>query len=99
MLAEIMAEDASAEIRIVGINRSGSESGNAGMMAGRTLSLLQDNEDDQVWPQWQAAWRDVIVLDRRNARIAVFNLTQHGLHDADNYAALKAMLLEAAGER
>ena len=42
-------------------------------------------------------YRDVIIVDADNVVYAVYNLTDYDLSDDDNYAALKALFLEAAG--
>ena len=59
-----------------------------------------------VWGAWRVnnlrpeqpgvTYRDVIVLDRENRAVAVYNLTEHSLGDPANYAALKDILRAAA---
>ena len=84
-------------IQILGINEAGQESGNAGMVQGRVLPWLQDTPQEHVWGgRWQIEWRDVVVLDAQNRRIAVYNLTLHDLNDPANYAELRDLLLAAA---
>ncbi len=53
-----------------------------------------------MWGRWEVDYRDVVVLDRWNQPVAVFNLNpgQHDLADPADYAALRALLLSAAGE-
>jgi hypothetical protein len=97
MQAEIDAENAGVEIRILGVNGIGQESGNASVSAGRTLPWLQDTAAENVWSTWAVAYRDVIVLDTENKPIAVYNLTTHGLGTPANYQELKTILLSAAG--
>jgi len=88
---------AAIAIRILGINEAGQESGNAGMVVGRTLPFLQDTPAEYVWGgRWQVEWRDVVVLDAQNRRIAVYNLTAHDLGLPANYAELRDLLLAAA---
>lgn len=94
--AELNAETTLRPVRILGINEAGQESGNATIVAGRVLPWLQDTVSVNVWQQWQVTYRDVIVLDAENKRITAFNVTNQDLSNADNYAALKAILLEAA---
>jgi hypothetical protein len=96
MMTELAGEEVPVEIRILGVNRRGSEAGNAGMTAGRSLPWVQDDAEALVWSRWNAAWRDVVILDTRSARMHVYNLTEHRLSVSENYAALKAMLLDAA---
>ena len=68
-----------------------------GLMAeGGDLPLLQDTVEVDATGQWQAVWRDVIVLDANNEVVTVFNLTQNNLADADNYATLRTILVDAA---
>ena len=38
----------------------------------------------------------MIILDRESNPEAVFNLTEHDLWNSDDYAELKALLLEVA---
>jgi hypothetical protein len=64
---------------------------------GNTVPWLQDVENT-AWGAWDAAWRDVVVLDAENRKVAVFNLFEHDLSNRDDYAALRALLLAAAGE-
>ena len=84
-------------IQILGVNESGQESGNSGMVQGRLLPLLQDTQQEQVWGgRWQVVYRDVVMLDAQNRRVAVYNLTTHDLNDPANYAELRDLLLAAA---
>jgi hypothetical protein len=97
MQAEIDAENTGVEIRILGVNGIGQESGNASVSAGRTLPWLQDTAAENVWSTWAVTYRDVIILDTENKPIAVYNLTTHGLGTPANYQELKTILLGAAG--
>ena len=63
------------------------------MAAEGTLPILQDTEAKRVWNAMGIAYRDVLILDRENRWVGVYNLTDHDLKQADNYAALKAQLL------
>ena len=96
MQSELNAESTLRPIRILGINEAGQESGNATIVAGRVLPWLQDTASVNVWQQWQVTYRDVIVLDAENMRVTAFNVTNQDLANSSNYAALKAILLEAA---
>jgi hypothetical protein len=85
------------EIRVLGVNDVGLESGNAGMTSGRTCPWLQDTIDQQVWQRlWRPVYRDVIVLDATNRKITAYNLSSNDLALPANYAALKNLLLQAA---
>ncbi len=79
-------------ILLGGINQIAAESGNAENTSGRDLCWLQDTVADDVWTTWEVAYRDVVILDRDNVQVAVFNLTAHDLADPAEYAALKALL-------
>jgi len=79
-------------ILLGGINQIGAEPGNAENCAGRSLCWLQDTVTDNVWIAWDVVYRDVIILDRDNVPVAVFNLTDHNLAIPEEYAALKALL-------
>jgi hypothetical protein len=106
MQSQLDAEMTQLPIEISGINGVGSESGNASISAGRQIPWLQDVAAQNVWSAWRVnhirpgspgvVYRDVIVLDRRNHPIAVFNLTQHDLGNPTNFAALKSILRKAA---
>lgn len=86
-------------VRILGVNAAGLESGNAAMTSGRDLPWLQDTADVMAWAQWDAQWRDVIILGGDNTVYAVYNLTEHPLSDQANFDELKALLRAAAGAR
>lgn len=91
-------DGAAVPVRILGINEAGQESGNAGMFPGPSIPWLQDTLAEHVWNgKWQVEWRDVVVLDDQNRRLAVYNLTTHNLADAANYTALRNLLLASAG--
>lgn len=62
----------------------------------RRIPLLQDTNTMNVKGSWGSELRDVVILDERALRVAVYNLTEHSLTDPANYAALRAMLLEVA---
>lgn len=86
------------EIRIFGVNGIGQESGNAAVCAGRSTPWLQDVSAEDVWVTWAVTYRDVVILDDANNVRAVYNLTDHDLSNPANYAALRNLLIEAAGE-
>jgi hypothetical protein len=97
MQAELLLANPSTRVRIVGVNRDGSQSGNATMTSGRTLPWLQV-PDGRVWSEWGVTYRDVMILDAQNRVVGVYNLTSNDLQNQANYDTLKAMLLQAAGE-
>ncbi len=94
MQAEL-ASEGHDEINILGINGIGLESGNEEMCNGRTLPWLQDVPEEDVWSVWPIEYRDVLVLDGENRPVATYNLTEHSLGDADSFATLKALLIDA----
>jgi hypothetical protein len=94
---EILAANPASKVRVIGVNQTGQEAWNAVAVEGNLAPWLQD-ADNAVWGSWEAAWRDVVVLDTENRKVAVFNLFEHDLSNRDDYAALRALLLAAAGE-
>ena len=98
MQNELLVENPQTTINILGVNQVGAEAGNPLICEGRDLPWLQDNVDDLVWGLWEALHRDVYILDGANRRVSVFSLTQFDLDDPANYAELKRLLKEAAGE-
>jgi len=86
-------------VRILGVNGSGHESGNATICSGRSIPWLQDTADDDVWTLWSVSYRDVIVLDEDNVPISTFILTVNDLGSAGTYAALNEIMREAATAR
>jgi hypothetical protein len=83
-------------IHLLGVNAAGEESGDSLAVQGRTLPWLQDTPAADVWKAWAVGWRDVVILDQGNRRIAVYNLTAHDLSVAANYDSLKTLLVNAA---
>lgn len=95
MQDELIAEGY-ADIELLAVNAAGLESGNAAASVGVDLPLLQDTASADVWGQWGVTWRDVVVLDRDNVPVSVFNLTAHNLANAVEYEALKQILIDTA---
>ena len=79
------------------MNQTGLESGNDTVCNGRDLPWLQETVDQDVWGDWDVAYRDVIILTPANEVYAVFNLTANNLALEENRDALKALLLAAGG--
>lgn len=75
----------------------GYDSGLEDLAAVTDLPILQDDYTANVWTNWGAEWRDVYVLDGNNEVYAVFNLTTYSLAEPENYEALYALFVEAAG--
>jgi hypothetical protein len=97
MQAEILAANPASKIRVLGVNQAGQEASNDLAVAGRTLPWLQDVADE-AWGTWAVTWRDVVIVDEQNRKVAVFNLTVHDLNQPAEYAALLALLKSSAGE-
>ena len=96
MQNEFEQEDTPLDVRLLGVNERGEESGNAAAVAGKTIPWLQDTAEVQAWARWGVVFRDVIVLDGENRVVAVYNLTEHSLGNSGNYAELKSILRNAA---
>ena len=101
MQQELDAENPELNIKILGINEAGHESGNPDIIAGRDLPWLQDINDDgdgdsDTWESWDVTFRDVVITNAENEQVAVYNLTNNDLANSDNFAALKSLLLDAA---
>jgi len=81
-------------IHILGVNQVGQESQNELNCEGRDIPWLQETATSLVWVPWDVVYRDVVLVDGNNKRVAAFNLTDNSLAVAANYEALRAMLLE-----
>jgi hypothetical protein len=92
----------SLNVQILGLNEAGQEVANNLVTAGRDLPWLQDvdadhNDQSDVWDEsWNVEWRDVVILDTTNTRVAVYNLTTNDLANSANYAALRLLVITAA---
>ena len=96
MQSQIAEEEWPVEVRLLGVNGIGHESGNEQTCEGRSLPWLQDVPDEDVWTSWQISYRDVVILDGMNVPVTVYNLTEHDLGNPANYAELKSILRVAA---
>jgi hypothetical protein len=96
MQDEIDALHLVRRVDILGVNAVYNEGANGLMTAGRDLPWLQDTPAADAWTAWAVQWRDVVVLDRANNRVHVYNLTTHDLGNPAHYAALKSVLVAAA---
>jgi len=96
MQKDIEAAQPPTPVQILGVNAAGEEAGNDIICAGRFLPWLQDTLEQNVWGAWHVTWRDVVILDRENRVLHVYNLTTHDLANPTNYAALRDLLLGAA---
>ena len=98
MAQQIAQVHSNRVVNILGVNAAGQESEDSLMTTGRTLPWLDDNAQSNVWGSWNVTWRDVVMLNSRNEKIAVYNLTEHDLAVPANYDSLKAMLLRYTGQ-
>jgi len=87
----------SLEVQLIAVNEIGHSSGIDTAVEGRSLPLLQDDSTQRVWENWAVTYRDVIVLDGENKVSGILNLTDNSLGDAEHYATLEGLLLDAAG--
>ena len=93
MQAQLEAEAPGAVVLLT-VNAAGFEAGNAGYAMGKTLPLLQDTAEVDVWGSWQVVWRDVVILDGTGRRRAVFNLSNTDLNQPSNFESVKQVLLQ-----
>lgn len=88
-------------IQLVGINAKGQEAANEATTEGRELPWLQDVDANQdglgdAAALWSPSYRHVYVLDQDNVQVAAFDVDAKDLNQAENYAALRALLVDAA---
>ncbi len=91
----MQSELAGEPLQISAVNSYGREAQVPTMAALGPLPILQDEAEVDVWARWAVTYRDVVILDRENQRVAVYNLTAHDLGVAENYAALKKLITDA----
>lgn len=87
---------AGLDVVIFGVNGIGLEAGNATITQGRDIGWLQETVEEPVWTDWGITYRDVVLLDRDNNVVGIYNLTQHNLSDPASYAELYGMFEAAA---
>ena len=85
-------------VEIVGINLADRESGNQSMTEGVDLPWLQDVDDDNdgnsdVWQEWGAQLRDVMIVDEQNQLVETINLTLNDLAETANYESLRDKII------
>ena len=98
MEAALAKKHPELEVSLLAINAAGAthEAGLPDLAKVGDLPCLQDTVKDDVWGSWGAEWRDVYVLNAENEVTAVYNLTLFSLSEPENYAALEALLIDAA---
>ena len=96
MQAELAQAYPELDIKIFGINMSGTASGTASFGTNHTLPMVQDDFSLGIWSDWGAQWRDVYILNENNELVFVYNLTQYSLSDATNYDTLQQYFIDFA---
>ena len=89
------------DIEVLGVNDWAAGMGNEYISQGRDIAWLQDVDSDNngvsdIWEQWDVTFRDVVILDANNEKVADYNLTVHNLSNPQNYDTLRQMLIGAA---
>lgn len=92
MLSELRAAYPDSDLRILGLNEAGYESGNTLLASSGSLPALQDTLADNVKAAWDATYRDVVIVDEQGRFVEAYNLTQYSLGVVSNYATLKGKL-------
>ncbi|MBP7949554.1 MAG: hypothetical protein KA004_07850 [Verrucomicrobiales bacterium] len=80
---------------IIGVHEIGYGT-NAGMFLGKPVSWVRDEPGQYIESNWQATYRDVVILGPQNGKLGVFNLTTYDLRLEVNRTALKDLLVAAA---
>lgn len=86
-------------MRILALNEPGQEVSAptwAMHVGSHPMPWLQDTSAQNAWARWAPTYRDVVIVDAQNQKVDVFNVTEHDLADASNFATLKQKLLDAA---
>ena len=96
MQADLEADYPNLPIQIIGINGVGYSSGIASFTSIHSLPMVEDTNVDQIWTQWDAVWRDVMILDGNNELVHTYNLTTYSLNDTVNYDTLKQLFVDTA---
>ncbi len=96
MQKELEQERSEHPIQILGVNQVGHEGGNPSITTDWDLPWLQETGEADVWGAWHIAYRDVVVVGPDNHIVEVFNLTKNDLGVAENYSALKDLLLSVS---
>lgn len=83
------------KVRIIGVGCIGTASVTE-MMEGRSIPWLLDAPGVQAEMMWKANWRDLVILDKKNRALKVYNLRKHSLEERKNYDELLGFLKKAA---
>ena len=82
---------AGIDITIRAINKISAESGISSLTLDMDLPVVQDTTERAVWADWGGEWRDVFLLNEANEHVGTYNLRDHDIRDAADYAELKGM--------
>lgn len=96
MQAELAAERPDLDISILHVNVIGDDAIDELALV-TDLPIVQDDETAAVWDQWEAAWRDIYIVDARNEFVWKMSLTSYSLDEPLNYDTLKQAFIDAAG--
>ena len=80
--------------QFLAVNASGHEDAMEALADEGSIPILQDEEDADLWGQWQINYRDVVVVDANLKPIARINLTDDSLDDEPVYEALKTLIVD-----
>ena len=72
--------------------------GNENITEERDLPWLQDEENTDLWTQWEAVYRDVYLIAPDSSYHSQYNLSTFDLSDEDNKETLKEALISLAEE-
>jgi len=95
MQVELELELGEGAVDLLAINEVGQNDGIEDATAGNSIPLLKDTSEARVWAAWDAEWRDLVIVDQDNIQVERITLTGFDLANSDNYAEVKAMLLDA----
>ena len=82
---------AGIDIEIRAINKISAESGISSLSSDMDLPIVQDTSDRAIWADWGGEWRDVFLVNEANEHVGTYNLRDHDIRGADDYAELKGM--------
>ena len=85
-------------ISMIGVNQFGFDSSNDEITLLGDLPWLQEEDGDNVWASWSVTYRDVIILDKENKIVDVFNLTNQDLENSEHFSNLKDLFERALSQ-
>jgi hypothetical protein len=96
MQNEFDAAQPNPPIQILVINNIGAESGTAPTTDGRDIPYLQDTMGENVKSDWNATWRELVIVNSCNEVVQVINTSTNSLSLPSNYDMVKNALLAAS---